>query len=158
MSSTYQFGTLPEDPYPVISEQWTPAEIVYTVFVAVMIAAALLEWALWILSFTYCFWKVYQKAETLGVKILAALMLFLFWVVRGIFLPITLVTVPLPHQITEKIPPWITYYSVWIAFWSFAILLTMPWLFCIWRLVSSNLGKYARIKTVLDEQTAPRMV
>lgn len=46
----------------------------------------------------------------------------------------------------------------WFAFWSFAILLTMPWLFCIYQLVINQLGRAKRIKQVLDDETAPKVV
>ncbi|KAF1737991.1 Chitin synthase D [Beauveria bassiana] len=44
------------------------------------------------------------------------------------------------------------------AFWSFAILLTVPWLFCIYQLVTNQLGRTKRIKLVLDDVTAPKVV
>jgi chitin synthase len=40
--------------------------------------AALLEWFLWVAAFLYCLVKVYQKAETLSIKILAIVMMFAF--------------------------------------------------------------------------------
>ena len=44
------------------------------------------------------------------------------------------------------------------AFWSFAGLLTVPWLFCVYQLVTNNVGRSRRIKYVLDEHTAPKVV
>jgi chitin synthase len=44
------------------------------------------------------------------------------------------------------------------AFWSFAGLLTIPWLFCVYQLVTNNVGRFRRIKYVLDEHTAPKVV
>jgi chitin synthase len=44
------------------------------------------------------------------------------------------------------------------AFWSFAGLLTIPWLFCVYQLVTNNVGRSRRIKYVLDEHTAPKVV
>lgn len=46
----------------------------------------------------------------------------------------------------------------WFAFWSFATLLTVPWLFCIYQLVTNQLGRTKRIKQVLDDITAPKVV
>ncbi|MCJ1351929.1 MAG: hypothetical protein MMC33_001913 [Icmadophila ericetorum] len=46
----------------------------------------------------------------------------------------------------------------WFAFWSFAGLLTIPWLFCVYQLVTNNLGRTKRIKHVLDEHSAPKTV
>lgn len=46
----------------------------------------------------------------------------------------------------------------WFAFWSFAGLLTIPWLFCVYQLVTHSVGRTRRIKTVLDEASAPKVV
>jgi chitin synthase len=46
----------------------------------------------------------------------------------------------------------------WFGFWSFAALLTVPWLFCVFQLVTHQLGRTKRIKEVLDEQSAPKVV
>ncbi|KAK5007428.1 hypothetical protein LTR39_005410, partial [Cryomyces antarcticus] len=68
------------------------------------------------------------------------------------------VTLPLPAQITQYYP--ITLVSVlqWFAFWSFSALLTIPWLLCVYQLVTHSLGRTKRIKTVLDESSAPKVV
>jgi chitin synthase len=44
--------------------------------------AALLEWFLWVAAFLYCLVKVYQKAETFSIKILAIVMMFAFTALR----------------------------------------------------------------------------
>ena len=46
----------------------------------------------------------------------------------------------------------------WFAFWSFAGLLTIPWLFCVYQMVTNNIGRTKRIRTVLDESSAPKTV
>jgi chitin synthase len=46
----------------------------------------------------------------------------------------------------------------WFAFWSFAGLLTIPWLFCVYQLVTHSVGRTRRIKSVLDEASAPKVV
>lgn len=46
----------------------------------------------------------------------------------------------------------------WFAFWSFAGLLTIPWLLCVYQLVTHQLGRTKRIKKVLDEVSAPKVV
>lgn len=77
---------------------------------------------------------------------------------RCIFLPIMVVTLPLPAQITQYFPEEMVSFLQWFAFWSFAGLLTVPWLFCIYQLVVNQLGKTKRIKWTLDETTAPKTV
>lgn len=44
--------------------------------------AALLEWFLWVAAFLYCLVKVFQKAETLSIRILAVIMMIAFTSLR----------------------------------------------------------------------------
>jgi chitin synthase len=76
----------------------------------------------------------------------------------AIFLPIMVVTLPLPSQITRHFPEELVSFLQWFAFWSFSALLTIPWLFCVYQLVTNSLGKHRRIKEVLDETSAPKVV
>ena len=69
-----------------------------------------------------------------------------------------LVTLPLPRQFTAFIPKIFESFFQWFAFWSFAVLLTVPWLLCVWHLVTHQLGRTKRIKQVLDDVTAPKVV
>ncbi len=69
-----------------------------------------------------------------------------------------IVTLPLPHQVTRYWPEAVVMALQSFAFWSFAVLLTVPWLFCIYQLVTNQLGRTKRIKLVLDDVTAPKVV
>jgi chitin synthase len=143
---------------PAITEPWATKDIVYVSIIAVVMLAAFLEWFLWIAAFMYCLVKVYIKAESWDVRILAVLMMVLFLAFRGIFLPVMVVTLPLPGQITQYFPIDMVTFLQWFAFWSFAGLLTVPWLFCVYQLVTNDLGRQSRIKHVLDEHSAPKVV
>jgi chitin synthase len=44
--------------------------------------AALLEWFLWVAAFMYCIVKVFQKAETMSVRILSVFFGILFFCLR----------------------------------------------------------------------------
>ncbi|PSN70599.1 hypothetical protein BS50DRAFT_570136 [Corynespora cassiicola Philippines] len=68
------------------------------------------------------------------------------------------VTLPLPPQVVQYFPTAMTEGLQWFAFWSFAGLLTIPWLFCVYQLVTHSVGRSKRIKTVLDEASAPKVV
>jgi chitin synthase len=68
------------------------------------------------------------------------------------------VTLPLPGQITQYFPEHLVTFLQWFAFWSFSGLLTIPWLMCVYQLVTHNLGRTKRIKHVLDEHSAPKVV
>ena len=69
-----------------------------------------------------------------------------------------IVTLPLPAQLTQYFPEAMVGALQWFAFWSFSALLTIPWLFCVYQLVTNSLGRVKRIKTVLDEDSAPKTV
>ncbi|KAI9683422.1 MAG: hypothetical protein M1829_005494 [Trizodia sp. TS-e1964] len=141
-----------------ISGKWPVADIVYVSIVGTVMLAACLEWFLWLAAFLYCLIKVYQKAENWTIRVLAVIMMILFIALRCIFLPIMLVTLPLPQQVTQYFPPAMVSFLQWFAFWAFAGLLTIPWLFCVYQLVTNSLGRKKRIKTVLDEHSAPKVV
>jgi chitin synthase len=68
------------------------------------------------------------------------------------------VTLPLPARIVQYFPTAMVSFLQWFAFWSFAGLLTVPWLFCVYQLVTHSVGRQKRIKTVLDEASAPKVV
>ena len=69
-----------------------------------------------------------------------------------------IVTLPLPPQITAKFPLELVKFLQWFAFYSFSGLLIIPWLFCVYQLVVNSLGRTKRIKTALDEDSAPKTV
>ena len=69
-----------------------------------------------------------------------------------------IVTLPLPDQITQYFPEKMVSSFQWFGFWCFAVLLTVPWLFCVYQLVTHSLGRTKRIKQALDEHTAPKVV
>jgi chitin synthase len=68
------------------------------------------------------------------------------------------VTLPLPAMITQYFPETLVQFLQWFAFWTFALLLIVPWLFCVYRLATSSLGRTRQIKYLLDEQSAPKTV
>ncbi|KAL2754572.1 glycosyltransferase family 2 protein [Sodiomyces alcalophilus JCM 7366] len=120
--------------------------------------AAFLEWFLWLAAFLYCLWKVFVKAEHWTIRVLSVVVAFFFTALRCIFLPIMIVTLPLPNAVSRHWPPAMVHFLQWFAFWSFACLLTVPWLFCVYQLVTHQLGRTRRIKRLLDEVSAPKVV
>ncbi|KAL0264943.1 hypothetical protein SLS55_000897 [Diplodia seriata] len=141
-----------------ITDPWPVKDIVYCAIVGGVMLMALLEWFLWVAAFLYCLVKVYQKAETTSIKVLAVIISIVFTLLRCIFLPIMVVTLPLPSQVTQTFPQVMVEFFQWFAFWSFAGLLTIPWLFCVFQLVTHSIGRTKRIKHVLDESSAPKVV
>ncbi|KAI3394207.1 hypothetical protein diail_3022 [Diaporthe ilicicola] len=141
-----------------MATSWAVKDIVYTSIVGLVMLAAILEWFLWIGAFLYCLWKVFRKSEHWTVNVLAVVIAVAFLLLRAIFLPIMIVTLPLPSQIVRYWPEEMVDFLMWFAFWSFAGLLTIPWLFCVYQLVTHQLGRTKRIKQLLDEDSAPKVV
>ncbi|OXV07955.1 hypothetical protein Egran_04284 [Elaphomyces granulatus] len=143
---------------PPITAPWPAKDIAYIAVISPVMLAAFLEWFLWLSAFLYCLVKVFQKADHWSIKVLAVIMMVLFTGFRGIFLPIMVVTLPLPARVTQYFPLEIVSFLQWFAFWSFAVLLVIPWLFCVYRLVTNSLGRTKRLKEVLDDRSAPKTV
>lgn len=69
-----------------------------------------------------------------------------------------IVTLPLPAKLTQYFPQRLVVIFQSFAFWAFAALLIIPWLFCVYRVVTNSLGRTRRVKKALDDRTAPKVV
>ncbi|KAA8573907.1 hypothetical protein EYC84_005452 [Monilinia fructicola] len=104
---------------------WPVRDIVYTSIVGSVMLAAFLEW--------------FSLAGS--VYVLSIQVAIIFFLLRAIYLPIMVVTLPLPPGVTQYFPQQMVTILQWFGFWSFAALLTIPWLFLL-----------------LDEHSAPKVV
>ncbi|KAL4790046.1 chitin synthase-domain-containing protein [Aspergillus venezuelensis] len=138
--------------------KWPVKDIIFIATISPFMIAAFIEWILFLAAFIYCLIKVYQKADHWTIRCLAVSMIIIFSTLRGIFLPVMITTLPFPPHISHKFPPAIVSFLQWFAFWAFAGLLTIPWLFCVYRIITNSIGKTNRIKEVLDAATAPKVV
>lgn len=68
------------------------------------------------------------------------------------------VTLPLPSEVVKYFPKEMVSFLQWFSFWSFAGLLIIPWLICVYQLTVHSIGRTTRIKHVLDEDSAPKVV
>ena len=68
------------------------------------------------------------------------------------------VTLPLPPVVTQYFPKALVAFLQWFAFWTFAVLLIVPWLFCVYQIVTNPLGRKKRVKYLLNESIAPKTV
>lgn len=68
------------------------------------------------------------------------------------------VTLPLPRQARGFFPRAVEVPLQWFAFFTFALLLTIPWLICVYQIVVHPFGRIKQIKYELDETTAPKVV
>ncbi|RMD44524.1 hypothetical protein DV735_g519, partial [Chaetothyriales sp. CBS 134920] len=139
---------------------WTDVEstIVYLACVGPLFVAALLEWGLWLVAFCYCFCKAYQKADNWSQRLLAVVLMVVVVLFRALFLPITIATLPLPTKATHYFPRHAVDILQEFAFWSFAILLVVPWIICFLRLLFVPLGRKKLVTWELTETNAPKVV
>lgn len=78
--------------------------------------------------------------------------------VRCIYLPVMIVTLPLPSRITQNFPaPMVSFFQLF-AFYTFAALLIIPWLVCLYKHVTNSIGRRRRVKHVLDDHSASKVV
>ena len=64
------------------SGNWPIQDIIYVSVVGTVMLAACLEWFLWLAAFEYSLVKCFQKADRISVKILAVVMMILFFALR----------------------------------------------------------------------------
>ena len=103
-----------------LTEPWPTKDIIYVGVVGTVMLAALTEWILWLMAFLYCLVKVYKKAhgkDKLEIRILAVLNMAFFTIMRCIFLPVMVVTLPLPPQVVQYFPTEMIRIMQWFAFW-----------------------------------------
>ncbi|CRG89739.1 hypothetical protein PISL3812_06778 [Talaromyces islandicus] len=142
----------------LIKGPWSIEDVAYVCLVAPLILAAFVEWVLWLGAFLFALCKVYQKAEHWSTQVIAVIMMVLFALLRGIFLPIMVFTLPLPARITQYFPTRLVSILQWFAFYTFSVLLLVPWMLCLYRLTTNDIGRSKRIKEVLHASIAPKVV
>lgn len=94
---------------------WPVKDMIYVSIVGSIMLAALLEWILWLLAFLFCLAKVVQKAESWSVRVLALANMVFFVAMRCIFLPIMVVTLPLPDQVVRVFPQNVVSILQWVG-------------------------------------------
>ncbi|KPI43174.1 Chitin synthase D [Cyphellophora attinorum] len=148
-------ATQHEDAVPA---KWSNKDIIYVACVSPVLLAAFLEWFLWLAAFFYCLYKAFRKADHWSQRLLATLLFFIFLIIRGIFLPVMIVTIPLPNRITRYFPDIAVDALQEFAFYAFAVLLTIPWLVVVYQIIVHPIGRRKLVKYTLDEHNAPKVV
>lgn len=109
---------------PSITAPWPVQDIIYVAIIAPIMLAAFLEWILFLVAFQYCFVQVFRKADVehkWSVRILCVLNMGFSMLMRCIFLPIMVVTLPLPSQVVQYFPQKLVDILQWFAFVSLTI-------------------------------------
>lgn len=94
---------------------WPVKDIIYVSIVGTVMLAAILEWILWLCAFLFCLGKVMQKAENWSVRVLAVFNMIFFVAMRCVFLPIMVVTLPLPPQVVRVFPKDVVAILQWVC-------------------------------------------
>ncbi|KIW14303.1 hypothetical protein PV08_07085 [Exophiala spinifera] len=141
-----------------ITDPWSIPDILCLALSAPLVLLAFFESFLWVAAFCYCLGKAYQKADHWSQRFMAVVMTLCFVIVRGIFFPIMVVTLPLPHRVTQYFPGKMAHVFQQFAFYSFAVMLMVPWLFCVYRSFILPLGRDKMIKSPLNDLNAPKVV
>jgi chitin synthase len=97
------------------SPTWPVKDIVFVSIVGSIMLAALLEWILWLCAFLFCLAKVVQKADNWSVRVLAVANMVFFVAMRCVFLPIMVVTLPLPSQVVRVFPEDVVGILQWVG-------------------------------------------
>ncbi|EED21623.1 chitin synthase D [Talaromyces stipitatus ATCC 10500] len=138
--------------------QWLVADIIYITLVTPLLLAAFVEWFLWLAAFLFGLVNVYRKAEHWTTRVIAVFIMTVFSILRSIFLPVMIVTLPLPTNITSHFSWAMVNLLQWFAFYTFSVLLLVPWALCIYRLVTNEVGRAKRIEDVLHDTVSPKVV
>ncbi|KIW41604.1 uncharacterized protein PV06_07147 [Exophiala oligosperma] len=144
--------------YESLTDPWPIPDILCLAISAPLVILAFFESFLWVAAFVYCLAKAYQKADHWSQRLMAIVMIVAFITARGIFFPIMVVTLPLPHRVTQYFPGEMTNIFQQFAFYSFAVMLMVPWLFCVYRSFILPLGRDKLIKAPLNDRNAPKVV
>ncbi|KKA31124.1 hypothetical protein TD95_000606 [Thielaviopsis punctulata] len=138
---------------PAPEPGWPVREIVYSAVMGVVMLVALVEWVLWVTVFSYCLTQVFRKAEHWTIRVLCVTIGCSFWIMRLLFLPVMLVTLPLPSYITGLWPADLVGFLQWFAFWMFTLLLIVPSLVCIWELSLNRLQPASALNKSIPKLT-----
>ncbi|KAK6343543.1 hypothetical protein TWF730_011133 [Orbilia blumenaviensis] len=154
----FGFGGIPAPgPPPIIIK---PSDIAFLVLGGMIFVAILMEWIAWLASFLYCFYHCWIKAfrSKDWVKVtLTTLMIILFIALRLFFIPVLIVSVPLPASIRARLPDsWATLLEL-VAFYAFVVLLLFPATIIIYNIFNKEVGRKARYASLLTDD-APKVV
>ena len=150
-------------------EEWTTAEIAYVSISGVLICMAFAEIIAFTGSLSYSFVKVHLKAKAAGqrgVQYLSLVVMFVFWVLRILFLGAMLSLVPVPHwqgmssdplENHQLIPSVIIVGSQYFAFGLVFLLLLMPTVISIHQLATSPTNIKEQLDSIRTTSTFPRV-
>ncbi|KAF3316822.1 hypothetical protein TWF173_001485 [Orbilia oligospora] len=159
----FNFGDTPSGtppikvPSPIIIK---PSDIAFLVLGGTVFLAIVMEWLAWLASFLYCFYhcwvKAFRSKDWIKV-ILTTFMTFIFTALRLFFVPVLIVSVPLPASIRAGLPDtWAPLLQL-VAFYAFVVLLLFPGGIIIYNMFNKQVGRKARYANLLTDDS-PKVV
>ena len=77
---------------------------------------------------------------------------------RIAFIPIMIVILPLPPPMLIDVPSTAIYGLQWTAFWVLATVLVVPWLLCLYQLITNSVGRGLLVEHVFVADLAPKVI
>ncbi|KAK6346655.1 hypothetical protein TWF696_006774 [Orbilia brochopaga] len=149
-------GLSPIAPPPI---QFTAGDIAFLVLGSGIYIAILIEWVMWLVAFLYCFYHCWVKAlrSKDSTKLLLTFFItILFTALRLFFIPVLIVSIPLPAALRARLPDsWATLLEL-IAFYAFVVLLLFPASIIIFNMFNKTIGRKALYASLLTDD-APKI-
>ncbi|EPS36304.1 hypothetical protein H072_10202 [Dactylellina haptotyla CBS 200.50] len=140
--------------------RFEPGDIVFMVLGIPIYVAILIEWIAWLVAFLYCFYHCWIKARRsrdYNKVILAVFMAILFTILRLFFIPVLIVSIPMPATLRARLPDsWATLLEL-IAFYAFVVLLLFPATIIIYNMFNKSVGRKSRYATLLHDDS-PKVI
>ncbi|KAK6507730.1 hypothetical protein TWF481_006152 [Arthrobotrys musiformis] len=139
---------------------FTTGDVAFLAVGSPVFLAILVEWMAWLGAFLYCFYHCLVKAarsKDYGKVILTVFVSLLFTTFRVFFIPVLIVSIPLPASLRARFPvSWSNVLDL-VAFYAFIVLLLVPAFMTIYNVFNRKIGRKSRYNTLLTDD-APKVI
>ncbi|KAF3161557.1 hypothetical protein TWF788_002461 [Orbilia oligospora] len=152
--------TNPTIPTETPGIHFTAGDIAFLAVGSPVYFAILLEWLAWLGAFLYCFYHCLVKAvrsKDYKKAILTIFMITLFVILRLCFIPVLVVSIPLPTSLRARLPGYWASLLELVAFYAFVVLLLLPTGFIIYNIFNKRVGRKARYASLLNDDS-PKVI
>ncbi|KAK6537378.1 hypothetical protein TWF694_011566 [Orbilia ellipsospora] len=122
--------------------------------------AILVEWIVWLAAFLYCFYHCWIKALRSKdyIKVLLTMFMAIFFtILRLFFIPVLIVSIPMPATLRARLPySWSSLLEL-VAFYAFTVLLLFPAAIIIFNMFNKSVGRKARYASLLHDDS-PKVI
>ncbi|KAK6525928.1 hypothetical protein TWF281_010971 [Arthrobotrys megalospora] len=153
---------IPAEPTPtgIPPIDFTAGDIAFLAVGSPIYLAILLEWVAWLGAFLYCFYHCLIKAARSRdyIKVVLTIVIAgLFTALRLFFIPVLIVSIPLPASLRARLPDYWASLLELIAFYAFVVLLLFPACIIIYNIFNKDVGRKARYASLLTDD-APKVI